>query len=299
MRMAIRVSLGITISLLAVTTPGCATHNPTGIAMGRATPQDQGKLQRASDKAAAPTTPDQRHRRPSHSSSSWGDDDEWWGEILGDIFWPLLTLPWWGPNRALEGAAPLRSGYYLRHPYQVPGEPLVGPLRNLEDERRASWHLRFAAEYGTDFDAVDRLATSLRLETAFRVGLDASWSHYREELPAGGSDELDLGDVNLVMRFVQSEHVEMRSGIGLNWLHDDDVDELGFNFTYAGDVYAVKPLVGSFEIDWGRIGAAERFHGRATLGAVWQGVEVLAGFDYESVDSVGLPSWIVGGRVWY
>lgn len=91
----------------------------------------------------------------------------------------------------------------------------------------------------------------------------------------------------------------MRTGLGMNWLRYGSVDELGVNVTYAGDFYPFRPVVTSFELDVGTIGSANRFHGRATVGAIWEGIELSAGFDYESIDSVGLPSWVIGLRVWF
>jgi hypothetical protein len=138
-----------------------------------------------------------------------------------------------------------------------------------------------------------------RLETAVRFGLDASWSHYREELSGGSVDTLNMGDVNLTYRFAQNRYGEMRSGLGMNWFADGPVDEYGFNFTYGGDFYLGKPWIASFEVDWGTLGEASRFHGRTTFGAAWEQCELCAGFDYESLDAVGLPSWFLGVRVWF
>lgn len=262
-------------------------------------PQDQGTLQRASDKVSAPR---RAKRDGTHASSSPDDDDDdGWGDLCAEIAWDLLGWPWWGPYEVMEGSDQLRAGYYLRHPYARPGAPLVDPLRVMPslEAIRSPVHLRATAECGTDFDAIDRFGLSLRVETAVRVGLDAAWSRYREELAGGGSDTLDLGDVNLVFRFAQGESGEMRTGLGANWFHKTPVDEAGFNFTYGGDFYLGNPWIASAEIDWGTLGAATRFHGRATFGADWRGVEALVGFDYESLDSVGLPAWIVGGRVWF
>ncbi|MCA8977006.1 MAG: hypothetical protein KDC98_19950, partial [Planctomycetes bacterium] len=77
------------------------------------------------------------------------------------------------------------------------------------------------------------------------------------------------------------------------------VDEYGINFTYGGDFYLGQPWITSFELDLGTLGAATRFHGRATLGVEWNHGELFAGFDYENLDAVALPSWTIGMRAWF
>lgn len=259
--------------------------------------QDPGKLQRASDKVSAPSSSD-GSRSARRSSSGNFDDDDAWADLCAEIAWVLLGWPWWGPHLALEGSG-FDAGYYSRHPYALADEPMIARAHNAGDAMRDPLQLRAHFEYGSDFDAIERLGAAVRLETAVRVGLDASWSHYREELAAGGEDTLDLGDVNVVLRFAQSAWGEMRTGLGVNWFAKSPVRDAGLNFTYGGDFYLGKPSVASFEVDWGTVGAATRFHGRATIGVEWYGVEAFAGFDYESIDAVGLPSWVVGGRVWF
>lgn len=275
--------------------------------------QDPGKLGKATKAVTGasepssggnPTTPTKAPRGGSTWSPSRDDeddDDSLMGALLepvGEIAFYLLASPVVGPHHWLEREpGTLRNGYYAAYPYDTAeGHVLDGSQARAG---RQAWALRAVGEYGNDFAGIERYGASLRLDTAVRFGLDTAWSHFREDLPGGGSDILDLGDVNLVYRFAQGEKGEMRAGLGMNWFHDGPVDEYGFNATYAGDFYPARPWVLSFELDYGRVGDAERFHGRLTAGAQWGRGELFAGFDFESLDAVGLPTWTLGLRWWF
>lgn len=279
---------------------------PTACSTPSWSPQGQGKLEKATNKVAESSR--QGTTRRSEGSRSHGaesDDDESlfsaiFGEVLGEMFAWSLGMPFWIPHDLLEERpGEMEPGYFLAHPYAVPDQPFLSRYPGTPEARRQSWSLRTAAEFGSDFDDIERLGVTARLETAWRFGLDGAWSHFREELPDGSTDTLDLGDVNLTYRFAQAGYGEMRAGFGMNWFADGPVHEQGVNFTYGGDFYLGDPWITSFELDVGGVGGATRFHGRATLGLAWERCELCAGFDYESLDSVGLPSWTLGLRLWF
>jgi hypothetical protein len=78
----------------------------------------------------------------------------------------------------------------------------------------------------------------------------------------------------------------------------DDIDsEFGFNFTYGGDIYPIKPLVISAELDAGWIGEAWLIHLRSTVGVQWKQVEVYTGYDYLEIGQVQLDGFVAGVRV--
>ena len=91
----------------------------------------------------------------------------------------------------------------------------------------------------------------------------------------------------------------MRAGLGLNWLTDSSDTDLGFNFTYGGDLFPAKPWVISGEIDWGTLGHAGLFHGRTTVGICLRQVELFAGYDYFDVGDAQLDGFVSGLRLWY
>jgi len=57
-----------------------------------------------------------------------------------------------------------------------------------------------------------------------------------------GEDHLALGDLNFVVRIAQTLRIQMRTGLGFNWLTDSSGADFGFNFTCGADVILVKPL---------------------------------------------------------
>ena len=274
-------------------------------------PQGQGKLQKATRKASQPSSGGSSGGGSSHGSghsssysgsSSWDDEDESFGDMVasavGEVVLWTVASPFWLPHHLMEERpGDLQMGYYLAHPYPADDRPFLATSDADPDYQALSF--RSQVEYGNDFDGVERLGVSLRMETAVRLGIDSSWSRYEEDLPGGTTDTLNLGDVDLTYRFAQSGDGEMRAGFGLNWLADGPVHETGFNFTYGGDFYPGAPWITSFEFDVGTLGEVTRFHGRATVGAALGCGELNVGFDYETLDSASLPTWTVGLRLWF
>ena len=158
------------------------------------------------------------------------------------------------------------------------------------------WSGRFLAESGTDFDGLQKQGGRLRLETSSRFGLDTEWNYRREELTSG-HNRLWNGDANLIYRFAQSRRGAFYTGLGVNWLNDRGSGKAGFNFTYGADFYPARPWVLSGSIDWGTLGHATLFHGRATVGVMYKRVEVFTGYDYFKLDNVALPSAVAGLQI--
>ena len=131
-------------------------------------------------------------------------------------------------------------------------------------------------EYADDFDSLTRYGGRVLWESRNRFGLDTSLDYYREALANDSHDDLWTGDANVVFRFAQSEYLMMRTGLGVNYMSADHGTDLGFNFTYGGDWFPMKPWIVSAEIDWGWLGDAGLFQGRATIGVNIQNVEVYA-----------------------
>jgi hypothetical protein len=161
-----------------------------------------------------------------------------------------------------------------------------------------AWAGRFSIDTGGNFDDLYSASGRLQLEHQNRFGLDASWSYLNEQV-IGHRDALTLGDANVVFRFAQGEAAQFYSGIGLNWLADNGDFDAGFNFTYGGDWFPLKPLVVSSSIDLGTLGAATLFRSRTTIGAMIDRFEIYSGFDYLNVEGVDIPTGIAGLRLWY
>ncbi len=93
--------------------------------------------------------------------------------------------------------------------------------------------------------------------------------------------------------------MQWRAGLGFNWLDDEQATDFGFNFTYGVDVFPVRPLVLSAELDWGTLGSADLFHFRTTAGMIVWHVEVYTGYEYRDIDRTQTSALIGGVRVWF
>jgi len=207
----------------------------------------------------------------------------------------VIVSPLWAP-RALLADDFDDSGYFLRFPYD--GDS--GYINTSHcAEKTKPLAVRLDMEYTETFNRLDSISGHLLVETAPRFGLAASFSHLEERLPGGGRDHLDIGDCNFVYRFAQNEWAEFRAGLGFNWLNDAEGADLGFNFTYATDLYPRKPWVLSAEIDAGTLGNTGLFRFRTTAGVVFHGVETYAGYEYSDIGRTHWNSLIAGLRLWF
>jgi len=162
-----------------------------------------------------------------------------------------------------------------------------------------AYSLRARTEYADDFDSISRIGTRILFDTTTRFGVDSEVNYWRESLAVGQHDDLWTGDANLVFRFAQSEWMQVRTGLGVNWLADEVGTELGFNFTYQGDFFPAQPWIISAEIDLGSLGDETLVHGRVTTGLQWHRAEVFIGYDYYEVDQTELSGFVSGLRLWF
>ena len=205
------------------------------------------------------------------------------------------TAPIWGPHAFLDDNLST-NGYFLRFPY----DDYSGYIRTEEwAEGTRSVAARVDVAYIETFDRLDIISGRLLVETAPRFGVAASFNHLEERLRSGGRDALQIGDCNLVYRFAQGEWAEFRTGLGLNWLNDCRGTDLGFNFTYAVDLYPRKPWVLSATIDAGTLGHAGLFRFRTTAGVVFHGIETYAGYEYTDIERTHWNGLVAGLRIWF
>lgn len=274
----------------------------------------EGRLDRVREEVSRPN--DSPSKRDQDDNDC--DEDNEWGEFLGELLGPCIfygfayavASPFAIPYILLEDDWNT-SGYFPGFPYAQGhkgymhlGEPAENapppePTTWFQGGRTRNWSLRLALEESSDFQGLDRLTGHLLLETTSRFGFQSSWTQLRECLCNGRSDELVLGDVNLVVRFAQHERAQFRAGIGLRTLIDDSATHWGFNFTYGADFYPVKPLIVSGQIDAGTLGSAGVFHGRATAGFNWSHFEVYGGYDFLRIGSVNLQGPVIGVCLWF
>jgi hypothetical protein len=260
-------------------------------------------------------------------------EDVWWLCLL-----PPIGLLYCLPSALIESDADspgeredyqdwIPSAYFVSHPYagghngflfttgkMCRGEPLI-----VEDTYAtfsaydpdadrinhlpglSTWSLRFSAEYAYDIDSVHRPNMSASFDSIYRIGLTTRWTHYIEPLPAGETDQLTIGDINITYRIIHSDTAEIRIGLGYRMMFDVDYAS-GVNLVYMINIFPTSPLVLSMSGDIGNLGKALYLHARASLGAQLGPVEPYIGYDAVYLDgptaSVLFQGPIAGLRIW-
>jgi len=261
----------------------------------------------------SPPSQDSAHDRPAEDDddgrqqgrSCWSDDDEEGTSFMLGIgklaFW-TVTSPVWLPKSLINDPT-FGPGDFARYPYDGDLDGYMLPAAASESPELASdrhaWLVRLRGEYGGAFDDLSRAGGQVLVDSASRWGIDTEATYLHEQATGGRSDQLWLGDANVVYRFAQSPRIQMRTGVGLNWLADEYGSDVGFNFTYGGDFFPVAPWILSAEIDWGRLGDAGLFQGRATVGVHFHRLEIYTGYDYLDIGDTPINSAISGVRVWF
>lgn len=236
--------------------------------------------------------------RPIHYTEPFDDNDDLWllaaaGVVAGVTF----AAPVWVPYSALdEGKNGPMS--FSEYPYEN-GYP--GFLSDGFDERSSnqSFSLRAGVEYGLNFDDVNTVGGRLAIDfPSYRLTFDSSWTSYFARDGNGGTDDFTVGDVNLVVRFVESSRSIWRTGVGVIWLADSGGDA-GFNFTYGIDYFPVRPVVWSSELDWGSLASDPLVRLRSTLGLQLRDFEVYTGVEYLDIREEEFTTMLFGLRYWW
>ena len=241
-----------------------------------------------------PEAPPRKRRRRSPRVRETDDETD---NFVGQMLALGVTLPFWGPPIILDDNY-REHGRFFSYPYKrgAPGNLVIGPEHQATTK---VWHLRARSEYLESFSGVSSTGGQVLLDTLPRFGLDTEFYHRQEMLQSGSRDTLWTGDANAVFRFAQSSLLQMRTGLGINWLSDEQGREYGFNFTYGGDLMLGDPWILSGEIDAGTLGNSGLFHGRVTVGAQFHHVEIYTGYDYYQVGDTILDGALVGVRLWF
>jgi len=211
------------------------------------------------------------------------------------------SAPWWAPPRVIEDDRSL-DGRFPHHPYEDGhgGFLILDNEHLLPHTRVGDFFFRGTVDAGSNFDGIDRLGANFHLETRNRWGIDVDWATYNVSPGSHAPDDFDVGDVSFIYRFGQSEHAQWYTGFGFNWLREKPEElNFGYNFTYGADVCIGNPWVFSFQLDAGEVEHNSYFHGRATLGAQWEGVELFTGIDYIDVNVSDASTLVAGFRFWF
>jgi len=260
---------------------------------------------RASGPSTSGTSNHDRLRGESRQRGCADDDDD--GSLTELVAWGALAVvaaPFCLPRSAIDDES-FEPGRFDRYPFydcnpglmRVDRDDCDGP-DPLISTKAYHWLVRFRTEYTESFDDLSRTGGQLLWDTSSRWGIDTQFDNLRESRDLQPDDDLWIGDANWVYRFAQSPRVQMRTGIGFNWLKDDSKSDFGFNFTYGGDFFVKKPLVVSTEIDWGLLGNANLFRGRVTTGIAWHRCELYTGYEHLKIGSMELNGLVAGIRLW-
>lgn len=248
-----------------------------------------------------------------HHHSDCDDDDSFLGELLGSIIGGIFegaTCRHRRRNRDIQyeyddGETPISGNahatemYFAPYPYADGYVGYMVPSMVFLPEIPQTGSRRIQFEFGSDFDDIDRWAVRFLLEGTSGWGLDGDWNYYTERVSPGVQDHLHVGDVNVLFRLVETERIQGRLGIGVNWFDSGSVSDVGINGTVKVDVYPVQPIIMSGEVDYGTLGDAEMFHGMVSLGVNWRRAEIFAGYDYRKIGPVKLEGPMFGVQLWW
>jgi len=208
----------------------------------------------------------------------------------------IATTPFWGPRLAMGDHTRI-PGYFPRYPYEDRNGFIAVDPDSLDGLK--TWSASFRTDYFSDFDSIQQINGRFLYDTKSRFGFDTEWKWLEEKLDSRTRDQMWMGDANIVYRFAQSEHWQMRTGVGVNWMHTPYGTDTGFNFTYGADFFPRKPWIFSSTIDWGTIGHAELFHFRTSAGVLLKNTEIFIGYDYLDIDRIHIDGMVGGLRLWF
>lgn len=227
--------------------------------------------------------------------------------VLGMLTGAVVTSPFWLPMSLADDNLG-RLGYFPAHPYQYDvGYMLIHPneYSGISGPRLPfTYAVRARSDYGTNFSGLDWIGGNVLAEFSTRFGIESDFRFYQQDVLALSTNQPQrdtawLGDANVFYRFAQNDYVQMRSGVGVNWLSDQQHTDVGFNFTYAGDFYLAKPWILSAEFDWGLLGDETLLHTRITTGLTYKGLEAFVGHDFIDIGKFQSNSLIAGVRLWF
>jgi hypothetical protein len=209
----------------------------------------------------------------------------------------VVTSPFWVPYNAWD--KDIECSHFSDYPYSDSTEGYMTGLSGDITEPLKKTAVRLSVEDGYDFEGINSLNMDLLVSTTSRVGFESGISYLTEKTDDFTYDSLFLGDINVIWRFVQSERLQMRTGIGVRFMNDSEGHDTGFNFTYGADFYPQKPLVISASIDYGKLGSANVSHGRCSLGWIAKGWEVYGGYSALKVEDIKVHGPVAGLRYWF
>lgn len=277
---------------------------------------EDGKLQRAREEVRPP--PRSQPSTPNHPSSStnhgsFHDHDDWslFGFLFGTGDRPARAAP-------LGGTHPERAHGLLAYPYagdrrgwlvdELPPPPITASPDEVKAaiarDRLATVGGAARGEWSDCGDGLDRYAIAAQASFTY-LRLETEWQRYIEHLPSGATDSLTLGAIGAALAIPADDALTVLAGFGLSTFHDRYGDESGWYAKLGVELFPIRPLIISAEIQGGFIRAdefdSETFlgGGRATVGLIWNRCEAYGGWQATWIESVTLDGPVAGLRVWF
>ena len=214
------------------------------------------------------------------------------GNLFGQIFWGFFATPFAVPSFLLHDDHD-HFAEFPDYPYadDLPGSLLIDSSFKGKTQ---TWTGNIQAVAIPSSHELERFGGRLLLENSDRIGLDTETNYWLSTGSQAGPRDAWTGDFNLTYRFAESEQIQLRAGIGVNWLADQIRPEFGVNFTYGIDWFPRRPWTISSIIDVGSLGSAMLFHNRSTIGVMLGPTELLVGYDYFQLGNARFQGPVAG-----
>ncbi|MFT3925677.1 MAG: hypothetical protein QM778_24260 [Myxococcales bacterium] len=252
------------------------------------------------------------NRTSGSSGSSYDDDDDSSGGTdspFGRAIAMMILFPWSAPHLGLESpplpgyAEPSVHNSCMSSYAAVPYQQGRGLLRNACDESTLGEKrsvLMVSGESGFMLQNVVPASFGVRLLLPKRFELSGRVDILKDL--ARAADQAVMATAHLNYRFAQSQYVDFRTGVGPRLFKLDEL-RLGADLLYAFDVYGKRPIVFRAELHAGfmhRNGSdkpAVFGQARATIGYMFDRVEVYAGYDHLKMADPYGPGMPLGGPI--
>lgn len=241
------------------------------------------------DHGAAAEAPREDRGHPHHHAA-WSEDDANFALVL------LAVSPVWAPMVFCDDDW---SSTAIFPAYPYPDEH--GYLSTIDDSPTWGRWNRYAGRAGVDVlpgrDGTMVESDSLmELPDRLSLGLEA-WTI------SPARDRRDLYphsaiDPQLFFRYAQSSVAEFRVGVGALTVADDR-SSTGASYTWAMDLFPVRPWVVSSSATWSHAGSHYWTELRATAGITWHGAELYEGFEHLRFDHTHQNGPLLGVRWWF
>jgi hypothetical protein len=194
--------------------------------------------------------------------------------------------------------------YFLARPYALdyPGHVFrIDQAEVTDPSYLQKTSIRLASEYALDLEGVHRPSYLLSYDQVSRFGFSSQWTHYIEQLGDQQYDQLTIGDLNLTIRLIQNQKLQLRYSMGIRMLLDSPLS-VGVSVGCLADFFIKDPFVISFVGDIGILGLAFYLHTRLTAGALWGHLEGYLGYDLVYIDGKSASAMfqgpLIGIRLW-